>query len=259
MGLFGTLIEGAMGGFPKKPTVPNAPTVSPQGAQQQATTGNLAALPGLEDLAGQLNTFNQGQRTKALVGNIPGYQGVSQAAGDLLQAQLRGQISPDVASAVQRASNAKAFAGGFGGSGMADNLTARDLGLTSLDIQRQGQAALPSYLNTMFGIGVAPQWNPAQDFITPTQQIGAEQWNAQNQFQRDWLANQLASMPDPFKAAIAKDMGEMTDNLTTVGGILGDNFNILGGSGGGLINSFLGGKMGAMGGGAGGMMGGMMG
>src|SRR5690242_14355146 len=107
MGLFGTLVQDAMGGFAKKPKVPLAPYVNAQDAQMQATGGNQRALGGLEQLAGDVNEFNLGQRQSMLEGAIPGYKKLTGGASDLLSGWLSGQLSPDVASAVRRNSNAR--------------------------------------------------------------------------------------------------------------------------------------------------------
>jgi hypothetical protein len=57
---------------------------------------------------------------------------------------LRGEIPQDVADQIRRQTAERGVLGGYGsGSGMGRNLTARDLGLTSLDMMRQGAQTLP--------------------------------------------------------------------------------------------------------------------
>lgn len=211
MGLFGDLVTNAMGGFPKKPEVPYAPSVSPQVAQTTAAKGNLATLPELESLADATNTFNVGQRRKMLDSAIPGYGKLTGQASDVLSGWLGGELSPDVASAVRRNANNRAFAGGYSGSGMADSLTARDLGLTSLDLQKMGVQSLNPYLATTGQLGMPQEFLPQSQFVSTPEQIAAEQWNETNRYGRDWLQNQLDSIPDPAQAAIAKDVGGMVD------------------------------------------------
>lgn len=264
MGLFGDLVQQAMGGFPSKPKVPGAPNVNPQTAQQDSIAGNQRALPALEDLAGDVNQFNVGQRRSMLRGAVPGYDKLTGSASDTLGNWLNGILSPDVASAIQRSSNARSFSGGYGGSGMADNLTSRDLGLTSLDMQKMGMSALPGYLSTMSNIAMPQQFNPAMDFVTPGQQIAAQQWNESNRYGHDWLQNQLDAIPDPARAAIAKDVGGMADTVGSMIPYFGAFYSMSqggagGGSGGGIGDLFGGGMGGGMfgGGGGGGAGGGM--
>lgn len=246
MGLFGDLVIGALGGFPSKPDVPATPTINAQTAQATSTAGNKQALPGLEDLASTLNTYNQGQRTKAVNAGIPGYAAITGQGSNVLQSELRGELSPDVAASVRRNANTRAFAGGYAGSGAGGNLTARDLGLTSLDLQQRGQALAPGWLSAVNAIGVAPQVNPATGFISPEQQLSVDQTNANNTFSTQWLRNQLAALPDPQMAAIAKDVGGITDlvaaaALAWAGGGIG---GALGGAGGAALGSNLGGQIG---------------
>lgn len=208
MALFSDLIQQAMGGFPTKPNVPAAPNVNAQQAQTQANAGNQAALPGLEDLAGATNQFNTNQFLARREAAAPGITRNISNESDLLNNWLSGILSPDVASAVQRASNAKAFSGGYGGSGMADNLTARDLGLTSLDLQKMGTSAMPGFISGAQA-GLPAQFLPQSQFVTTPEQIALNQFNETNRYSRDWLQNQLDSLPDPATAALSKDLGAM--------------------------------------------------
>ncbi len=252
------LITKAMGGYAKKPKVPNAPNVSGQDSQIQASKGNLAALPGLEDLANQTNEFNVGQYQKRMGQLIPGYQGIMGGASDNLTNWLNGVLSPDVASQVRRNANVRAFGGGYAGSGMGDNLQARDLGLTSLDLQQKGLSSLPGFIGAS-QLGAPAQYNPANDFLSTQEQIGLNQWNENSRYSRDWLQNQLNAIPDPATAAIARDTGTLVNPAGMVGGILGDvyggsqgapslnfggtqkpNFGGSGGGGGGdMANDFI--------------------
>lgn len=60
-------------------------------------------------------------------------------AGKVASDQLSGVISPDVQAQIQRISAEKGLKSGLGATSQAArNLTARDLGLTSMDIQQRG-------------------------------------------------------------------------------------------------------------------------
>jgi hypothetical protein len=64
---------------------------------------------------------------------------LSQIADNNAAAMMSGQISADVQANLARSSAMRALGGGFGaGSQMGRGLAARDLGLTSLDLMRQG-------------------------------------------------------------------------------------------------------------------------
>lgn len=250
MGLFGDLVENAMGGFPSKPKVPQAPNVNPQIAQSQSIAGNTASLPALENQADQVNAFNVGQRRKMLSGAIPGYDNLTGAESGVLGDWLSGNLSPDVASAVRRNANARAYAGGYGGSGMADNLTARDLGLTSLDLQKMGVSGTNQYASTIGQLAMPRQFDPTMAFLSPQEQIAAMQWNENNRYGRDWLQNQLNSIPDPATAAIAKDVGGMADTVGSMIPYFGSFYALSqggSGGGGGMLDSLFGGGGGGAG------------
>jgi hypothetical protein len=68
------------------------------------------------------------------------------AQGKLIQSQLSGEIPKDVANRVSQIAAEKALKGGITGPA-AKNLQARDLGLTSMDIQQQGQAAADVFVS----------------------------------------------------------------------------------------------------------------
>lgn len=256
MGLFGDLVQQALGGFPTKPSAPPAPNVNPQSAQRDAISGNQAALPGLEDLASATNTFNTGQGIARREAAAPGINRNIASESDLLNNWLSGVLSPDVASAVRGNANARSFAGGYGGSGMADALQARDLGLTSLDLQKMGVGAMPGFVSASQA-GIPAPFNPAAGFISPMEQIAAQQWNESNRYGRDWLQNQLDSIPDPARAAIAKDVGGMADTVGSMIPYFGAFYSMSGNGPASASGAGAGGGFGSLFGGGGGAGGGM--
>lgn len=249
MAIFSDLVQLGFDTFPKKPNAPAAPNVNPQAAEQRTAQGNLDTLPTLEEIARGVDTFNLSQRNKALTTAIPGYTNLVAGAGGTLGSWLRGEIPQDVAAQVNRSSAAQALAGGYGGSGMQDTLTARDLGLTSLDLQKAGVSALPSYLGTVGSLAIPKPFDVTSGFLTPGQDIAAEQFNELNRYSQTWLQNQLDALPDPAMAAIAKDVGGIADIAGTAllawagGGIGG----MIGGAGGASAGAQLGARAGGAG------------
>ena len=69
---------------------------------------------------------------------LPGFGAGLKAMGQLANQQLSGQIPLDVAQQVGRSSAAAKLGAGIAGGGLGRNLTARDLGLSSLQIQQSG-------------------------------------------------------------------------------------------------------------------------
>jgi hypothetical protein len=62
-------------------------------------------------------------------------------------------------------------------------------------------------------------------FLTPQQRIAYSFQNKENQFNRDWMANQIAAMPDPRKAALGdafiQDEQFIQDVIKEVAGSVG--------------------------------------
>jgi len=123
-------------------------------------------------------------------------------AGSNIGASLRGEISPEISSQVQRSTAGRALSGGFGGaSGMGRSLTARDLGLTGMQIQNQGLQQAQSFIQQQRAYGMVQPFSTSSMFITPAQRVGVMQQQQQAQYGRDLQAAQVAAMPDPTMSA----------------------------------------------------------
>jgi len=94
-------------------------------------------------VAGSLNKKYQDQFESAM----PGYKINMQAANDLTSAYLTANIPRDVVDEVFRNSAAKGFTTGLFGGGIGRNMAARDLGLTSLQLQTAGANLLQQTAN----------------------------------------------------------------------------------------------------------------
>ncbi len=247
MGLFGDLVTDALGGFPKKPKVPDWQDISLATQQGKAIDANLAALPGAEQLVSRSNAFSQDQISKMLQNVIPNYSALTSKSGSNIEAMLRGEIPSDVKDQIQTSDAARALSGGYSGSGMHGDLVARDLGLTSLHLTQQGLSSAESWISMMDSMFAPSQLSVKDMFISPTQMFQttfanqAEKWNVQ------WLKNQLKALPDPATAAIARDVGGIVDS---VGSSVG---NYVGGGAGGMISLASGSSGGGGGGGGGGL------
>jgi len=245
MGFFNAVFGGT-------PSVPAWNNIN-LGQQQQLAIGqNQSALPGAEKLAGGVDAFNQQQLTSILNSIIPGWDSMAKTATGNIASELKGEIPTDVSQTLQSSDAAKSLTGGFGGSGLAGNLTARDLGLTSLNLTQTGTSSLESWtsmVDKMFSPGM---FNISSMFVTPQQEFESSFQNQQQQWQTQWLKNQVAAMPDPVLGGINSEI--MSVISAYLGG--GGNFSTKGGSGspgstpgGGNFN--MGGDVGNMSSGAG--------
>lgn len=245
MAVAGALIGGALGSFGRKPEIPKLPGIDPNQVQSATIAANKDALPNLEALGSAVNAYNQkeqlGMLSKALEFFAPGQL---QKAQGIVDSQLGGEIPRDVALQVQRNSAAQALLGGFGGgSALGRNLTDRDLGLTSLQIQQQGLQGFG------FLAGLAPRtqaFDVTSMFFTPQQRMQAAFAERDAQFQRNLMAEQVAAAPDPATAALGREIDRFFNTaaqfgMMAGGAAMGGGGGMIGGGGGASGGSVMGG------------------
>lgn len=196
----GSLFGGLFGG--KKPKVPELKPIDFAKEQQQAIQQNIASLESATDLAKRTTAAEQSQLETQLRRAIPGYDQLVSQAGANIGAALRGEISPEVSAQVQRSTAGRALSGGFGaGSGFGRALTARDLGLTGMQIQNQGLAQAQNFIQQQRAFGMVQPFSVSSMFITPAQRIGAIQEQQSRMYGRDLTAAQVAAAPSPMQQA----------------------------------------------------------
>jgi hypothetical protein len=209
----GSLFGGLFGG--KKPKVPELKPIDFAKEQQQAIQQNIASLESATELAKKTTAAEQSQLEAQLRRAIPGYDQLVSQAGQNIAASLRGEISPEVSAQVQRSTAGRALSGGFGaGSGFGRALTARDLGLTGMQIQNQGLAQAQNFIQQQRAFGMVQPFSVSSMFITPAQRIGAIQEQQSRMYGRDLTAAQVAAAPSPMQQAAQTA-------LTNFGGVAG--------------------------------------
>jgi hypothetical protein len=202
----------------KKVKVPELKPIDFAGEQRQAIQQNIASLEPATELATKTTAAEQGILEAQLRRAIPGYDQLIQQAGKNIGSALRGEVSQDVASQLQRSSAGRALSGGYGaGSGAGRNLAARDFGLTSMQIQNQGLAQAQNFIQQQRTVGMAQPFSVSSMFITPNQRIGFMQQQQQAQYARDMAAAQVAAQPSAMNQAFGSAIGNFTG---TVGGAL---------------------------------------
>lgn len=114
-----------------------------------ATIGEAEQLaPRTRELEAQRNKFARAQLLESLGIQVPGYQEAQAKRTENALALLRGELPPDVLAQVQRQAAGRAVGGGYAGSQAARNLTARDIGRTSLALQQAGGQQFANILGT---------------------------------------------------------------------------------------------------------------
>lgn len=161
-------------GAPNLPSPPQYPGISYQNLELPNANvgldqflGQSNYIPQLANLTGSVNTAYQNQLYKT----TPSLKGNLDQFGANTSSLLNGQIPQDVQEAIQRSSAQSGIAGGTGGAQINKNLTARDFGLTSLNLINQGG----SNLNAQVGQSQALNpMNVASTVFTPQQLLGRQ-------------------------------------------------------------------------------------
>ena len=208
----GSLLGGLFGG--KKPKIPELKPIDFAKEQQAAIRQNIAAIEPATELAQRTTQAEQTQLESQLRRAIPGYDQLVQQASKNIGAALAGEISPEVSAQVQRSAAGRALMGGYAGTGAGRALTARDLGLTSMQLQNQGLAQAQNFIQQQRTFGMVQPFSVSSMFITPAQRIGAIQEQQARQYGRDVTAAQVAAAPSPFQQSVGTA-------LSNVGNIAG--------------------------------------
>ena len=113
---------------------------------------------------------------------------------------LSGILSPDdtrsLISSATAAGYGKGFGASFGQGGIGRNLTLRDLGI---GVQQQKQRGLADFLSIAQATKT-PQFDFSSMFLSSAQRLSFEENRAEQEFNRNWLAAQIAAAPNPAGA-----------------------------------------------------------
>lgn len=183
---------------------------------------------------------------------MPGYAKLRDKGTDVISSLVAGEIPKDVQSAVGRNAAARSLYGGYGGSGMARNLVARDLGLTSLDLMSKGLDSASRWIAQSRTL--APTMDVTSMFLSPAQQVNFATSERDKKLNYTNMKNQFEYANDPMRG-VEDSVAQIGDMVGTAlmaymgGGIggMGAMGGAAGGAGGGGMMSMLGGGGGGMG------------
>lgn len=200
--------------------------------QKSSIAGNIGNFDQIAQLGDLYKKYYIDQQNSIL----PGYSD-TMAAGekgakgilDVGNQLLTGELPQDVKDQIQRNSAYQSLAGGYAGSGMSKALTARDLGLTSLDLMKQGASMIGQGGNS------AQQWasmakgdmlDPGSLFTTPGQTSAFDLQNSILKQQSQQYAFNVAAAPDPVASGISNTI------MSLIGAYLGGGMGKGGGQAG---------------------------
>lgn len=232
---------GLAGGYGEKPRVAEFNPLDFTEEQKKSIAGNIANFDDISKLGSLYSDYVNRQQEAQFPGFVETRKGLlsSEAKGaqnlfDIGSTFLKGELPQDVKDQIQRSSAYKSFSGGYGGSQMSSALTARDLGLNSLDLINRGASMIGQGGNT------AQQWSsmskasildPTNFLVTPQQQSQFDLTNAILQQQSQQMKYNVDAAPDPMLAGVSQSLQNTLSMVMSMysGGLMGG----MGGGGGG--------------------------
>jgi len=200
-----------MGGRRSSPAPPQlrAPREVPLSETFAKFLGQEAQVPALSAFASNINR----QFRQELETGLPGTLGATSQISTLVNQLLQGAVPADVQAQVQRQGAEQSMALGLPPtSGMAQNLQARDFGLTTMDLMQQGAAYTPGLVE--LANFLSPQ--QTQNYLFSTGQLrGEDLKQAQDQAS---VANQNAI--NKYNYDVAKSQSSC-GLFGTIGGLVG--------------------------------------
>jgi hypothetical protein len=143
------------------------PSVDAAAEAQRSVAFNMQNLGNFAQIADQISQSAVETRARMLASADPRGVELSQIADENAAALMSGRIASDVQANLARSGAMRALQGGFGAdSGMGRNLAARDLGLTSLDLMRQGTGMYDAQRRLNFDTRVDGLQTNAADILT---------------------------------------------------------------------------------------------
>lgn len=179
-------LTGVIGGvLQEKPKIPEFTPVDAQAEQRKAISGNMSSIPGLEQMASQLNDFYSGEMTKNLESLNPGYGALRSKQLGVINDELSGKM-PGLDDWVKRR----------GAETAADTGTSGSFALgQELNIGFQARNQLINQ-----GLSAGDRWTATATkpalfdvssmFVDPKTQIGLAESERNAKFQRDYVSNQ---------------------------------------------------------------------
>lgn len=190
------------------PEVPDFIPVDYTDEQRKAALGNLENLPEIARLGSETNEQMAAQYLELL--QSMGLKGLYDQNIKNLEGMSRGELPPDVENAVKRYAAEAGAVSGTSGSQFDKFRSARNLGITSLDLT---QRALSSSAQWLAQAGNR-QFNFASMFQSPAQRVDLAKWNETMRWDNQWLKNQIKALPSNEEMAYAQMLDYVADFAT---------------------------------------------
>jgi hypothetical protein len=227
--------------FGSKPaTAPYVPTQLPP-EQIKTLKANIAAFPDINQLGSLYEQYMLNEMGTA----IPDFSNILASGGQLTEDMINqaaslvsGQVPQDVQDQIMRSDAFTSMLSG-GGPAFDRSLTARDLGLTSLNlIQQGGQLAgeAGNAAQRWAGLASGMIMSPSGMMITPLQMATFDMQNRLYEQATQQTRNNIAAAPNPGLQALNQWVEQIGGTL--IGASLGGGMGGMGGKGANYMTSY---------------------
>ena len=164
LGLAGSLMK-------KKPKIPTYKKVNQTQEQEAGIAANLASFSQANQLADQTTAADQDRLESVLSRTMPNYKDMLSGAGQAVQNMIAGNLPTADQQMLMRQSAERGGTLGISGSGAGRNLTARDLGLSSLQMTQAGLGAFNQLSSNVRQNYTANPMSTSAMYVSPQQRI----------------------------------------------------------------------------------------
>jgi hypothetical protein len=164
LGLGGSLLK-------KGPKIPTYKPVDQTKEQEAAIAANLASFDQARQLADQTTAADQDRLDSMLARTMPNYRELLSGAGSAVQNMIAGQLPMADQQMIMRRAAERGTSMGLGGSAAGRNLTARDLGLSSLQMTQAGLGAFNQLSSNLRQNYMVNPMSTSSMYVSPSQRI----------------------------------------------------------------------------------------
>ena len=201
--------------FGKRPVVPPFDPISIDEQQTGAIEGNINAVGKAAELARLQQEADQENLLGGIRAAFPGYDDYVSGTTDVIQQLMSGEVPEQVRRQIQNQRAAMGVSTGTSGSQRLEFSTARDLGLTSLDLTMKGLQTGSQFFQQQRAGAVAAPMSVTSMFQSPAARLAHATSERSMRFQRDYAANKVAASPSPVASSL------FNIGMAMVGGMVG--------------------------------------
>jgi len=204
-------VAGIAGGLmKKKPKIPTYKPVDQTAEQEAAIAANLASFDSAKQLADQTTMADQDRLDSILARTMPNYKEMLAGSGRAIQDMIAGNLPNADQNVLMRKAAERSGALGIGGSSAGRKLTARDLGLSSLQMTQAGLNSFNALSSNLRQNYTVNPMSTASMYVTPSQWIS----NAINENQFSYNALTQKRISDANNST----MSRLGNSLSALGG-----------------------------------------